>query len=68
MIGKIGKIDMQDWKSFKDNDNQTYFSNNGNLGGILNVSWFQSCEKVQHYVCFIITILNLPRIISEQKI
>ena len=68
MIGKIGKIDMQDWKSFKDNDNQTYFSNNRNLGGILNVGWFQPCEKVQHYVGFIITILNLPRKISDQKI
>lgn len=50
------------WKTFPDDSNNEYFSDPRNLGGILNIDWFEPFENVQHS-CGVIymALLNLPR-------
>ena len=50
------------WHDFKDSDNKPFFEDKRNIGGILNIDWFEPFDNIQ-YSCGVIyiAILNLPR-------
>ena len=56
------------WKSFLDCDKESYFNDRRNLGGIINVDWFQPFENSEHSIGVIyMVLLNLPREIRFKK-
>jgi len=55
-------VDGNFWEDFADDTGERYFADPRNLGGILNIDWFEPFENVQ-YSCGVIylALLNLPR-------
>ena len=58
----LDTIDGNFCKSFCDKNGDLYFDDPRNLGGILNIDWFQPFDNVQHS-CGVVymALLNLPR-------
>lgn len=55
-------VDGKFWKTFLDEQGVPYFNDARNLGGILNIDWFQPFDNVEHSCGVIyIALLNLPR-------
>ena len=55
-------VDGNFWKDFVDENGERYFSDPRNLGGILNIDWFEPFENVQYSRGVIyLALLNLPR-------